>query len=55
MNYDGGADVLYLSFPNPTPSTCIEAGNGVLIRVNPDNKALTGITIINFKKRTHQK
>ena len=50
--YDKEADVFYFSQGAPRASDeTIEAGNDVLIRVNPRTKKLRGFTLLNVSSR----
>ena len=49
IDYDKEADVLYLSFGEPTESITEELNN-IGIRINEKTKQITGITVINFLK-----
>ena len=51
MKYDRSADVLYCSFGTPVEAISVETSNGVIVRKNPDNEEVVGITIVNFFKR----
>ena len=54
INFDIENDVLYLSFGEPRPSFSEEFDDGVFVRYDMDTEELTGITIIDFTKRTDQ-
>lgn len=51
FSYDSESDVFYCSIGKPQPAECLEMGNGVLIRVDPKNKTVVGLTVIDFKRR----
>jgi len=51
-NYDAEADVLYISFGTPQISETIDIGNGLLVRFAPDNRQITGFTLLNPVRRT---
>lgn len=51
MMYDRSADVLYCSFGEPVEAIGVETSNGVIVRKNPENEEVVGITIVNFFKR----
>ena len=51
IDYDQGADVLYISFGKPKPAICVEVNKGDLVRVDAYTDKIIGITIIDFKKR----
>ncbi|QYR20785.1 DUF2283 domain-containing protein [Paenibacillus sp. sptzw28] len=54
VNYDVVSDVLYLSFGDPRPSFTEDYADGVYVRYDMDTDELSGITIIDFSKRTEQ-
>ena len=52
IDYDGGADVLYISFydePSEDNILCHEDVPGILVRVNERTEKVTGFTVINFQ------
>lgn len=51
-DYDGEADVLYISIGKPEPAEGVDIGNGVIVRINPQSNEIVGFTIINPLKRT---
>ena len=51
-DYDAEADVLYISFGNPQKAEGVDIGEGTIIRIQPDSKEITGITILNPLHRT---
>lgn len=51
IDYDEEADILYVSFGKPKKAVGIEMGNGNVVRVDPFNASVTGITIIDFNYR----
>ncbi len=54
FDYDEEADVLYISFGNPREAKdSVEVEDGVIYRIT-DNEVV-GITITDFKARTHKK
>jgi len=54
LDYDEGADVLYISFGKPREAKdSVEVEDGVIYRI-ADNEVI-GITITDFKARTLQK
>jgi uncharacterized protein YuzE len=50
-NYDEEADVLYISFGRPKKAIGIEIDEGNVVRVDPFNESILGITIIDFNYR----
>jgi len=48
FDYDGGADVLYLSIGAPRPSISESIGEGAMVRYDPDTAKMTGFTYISF-------
>jgi uncharacterized protein YuzE len=51
-DYDAEADILYISFGNPTNAEGVDIGEGTIIRIQPDSKEIIGVTIINPLHRT---
>ena len=54
IDYDNGADVLYLSFGNPRKAITEEAGD-IGIRLDEKTNELVGITVIDFMKKFKKK
>ena len=53
--YDKEADVFYFSQGTPRAGDeTIEAGNDIMIRVNPRTKKVRGFTLLNASKRTRR-
>lgn len=53
--YDQEADVLYLSKGKPSKKDMSEeVGEDVVMRFKPKTKEVTGITVINFSKRSNK-
>lgn len=56
--YDREADVFYFSQGKPSArDEAVEAGNDVIVRINPRTKRVRGFTILNASRRagrTHQ-
>ena len=51
-DYDAEADILYISFGNPKNAEGVDIGEGTIIRIQPESKEITGVTIINPLHRT---
>ena len=51
-DYDGEADILYISFGNPKNAEGVDIGEGTIIRIRPDTKEIIGVTILNPLNRT---
>ena len=51
-DYDAEADILYLSFGNPVKAEGVDIGEGTIVRIDPKNKEIIGLTIINPLNRT---
>ncbi len=49
--YDEEADVLYLSIGEPKPSVGVDVGEGVVVRYDEADHAVTGVTLIGFRDR----
>jgi uncharacterized protein YuzE len=48
--YDEEADVLYVSFGEPSPSEVLDTGEDLLIRFDPKTGEITGFTVLNFSE-----
>lgn len=51
IDYDEKFDVLYISIDEPKPSYGEEDYEGIIIRRNLENDDITGVTIIDYRKR----
>lgn len=51
ISYDHDADVVYLSFGEPTKAVSEEVEEGVFARYNSETEELAGLTILNFSKK----
>ena len=49
--FDLEADILYLSVGKPRPAVSKEAGDDILVRLDPKTKKVVGCTILNLTKR----
>ena len=49
--YDEEADVLYISIGKPQKAVGIDIGDGVIVRINEDDKETVGLTILGIKER----
>ncbi len=54
IDYDSSADVLYVSLGQPRAATSYDAGEGVLIRKDPNSGELIAVTVINYESRFRQ-
>jgi len=50
-DYDGEADVLYLSLGAPTPAVGVDIGEGVILRYNEERQEVVGLTLIGLRAR----
>ncbi len=48
ITYDPEGDILFITFGPPTPSTGYQVADQVLLRVHPDSRQATGLTILNY-------
>ena len=53
-DYDGDADVLYISVGKPRKAVGVDIGEGVVVRYDEKKKEVVGLTIIGFQARTLQ-
>lgn len=51
FSYDNQSDVLYVSFGSPRPGVATEVNDGDFVRIDPNNREVIGITVIDFKYR----
>lgn len=51
ISYDKEADVMYMSFGEPSKAYGDEVDEGVFARYNPSSHELIGFTIINFSRK----
>lgn len=54
VNYDRDHDVLYVSVGRPKPSYCDQDLDGILIRKSFQNDSFSGVTIMDFSKKTKE-
>jgi uncharacterized protein YuzE len=52
--YDGDADILYISFGKPRPAVGVDVGEGVVVRYDVKAKEVVGLTIIGVGRRLEQ-
>jgi uncharacterized protein YuzE len=50
-DYDGEADVLYLSIGEPQPAVGLDIGDGVIVRYDEARKEVIGLTLIGLRAR----
>jgi uncharacterized protein YuzE len=50
MDYDGEADVLYLSFGPPREALGVDLGEGVIARYIEDTGEIVGFTFVGLKR-----
>jgi hypothetical protein len=48
ITYDPEGDILFVTFGSPTPSTGSQLCDQLLLRLHPDSRQPTGLTIFNF-------
>ena len=53
-DYDGDADVLYLSIGEPQPAVGVDIGEGVVLRYDEANREVVGLTLIGLRARLLQ-
>lgn len=54
-DYDAEADVLYISIGEPRIAEGIDIGEGIIVRVSPQNNEVVGLTIIGLSKRVMER
>jgi len=53
-SYDAAADVLYVTFGDPRPGVGREPEDDIIVRVDPDDESILGLTILNWQSRFHK-
>ena len=48
-DYDGEADVLYISVASPTPAVGVDIGGGVVVRYDESQSEVVGISIVGLR------
>jgi uncharacterized protein YuzE len=54
IHYDIKNDVMYISFGEPAPSYSEELADGVYVRYDMTTDELSGLTILDFSKRSNE-
>jgi len=49
--YDDEADVLYISVGEPRSAEGVDIGEGVIVRIDPKNKEVIGLTVLGISKK----
>ncbi len=50
-DYDGEADVLYVSIGKPRKATGVDIGRGVIVRYDEKRREVVGLTIMGLRAR----
>ena len=50
-DYDGEADVLYISVESPKPAVGIDIGEGVIVRYDEAHRQVVGISIVGLREK----
>jgi uncharacterized protein YuzE len=53
-DYDGEADVLYVSIGRPRKATGVDIGQGVIVRYDEKKKRVVGLTVIGMRARLEE-
>lgn len=53
-DYDGEADVLYISVGEPRKAIGIDIGDGVIVRYDESKREVVGLTILGLRRRLEQ-
>jgi len=48
ITYDPEGDILFITFGTPTPSTGYQVAEHLVLRVHPDSRQATSLTILNY-------
>ena len=51
LEYDGEADVLYLSIGKPRRAVGVDIGDGLVVRYDELRQEVVGLTVIGLKRR----
>lgn len=54
-DYDAEADVLYISIGEPKIAEGIDIGEGIIVRLSPEDNEVVGLIIIGLNKRIVEK
>jgi uncharacterized protein YuzE len=54
-DYDGEADVLYVSIGRPRKATGVDIGQGVIVRYDEKKKQVIGLTVIGIRARLEER
>ena len=52
--YDGDADILYISFGKLEPALAVDVGDGVIVRYDERAREVVGLTLIGVGKRMEE-
>ena len=55
ITYDSEGDILFVTFGSPTPSTGYQVADQILLRVHPESRHPTGLTILNYSVHAHSR
>jgi len=55
ITYDPEGDILFLTFGAPTPSTGYQVADQLLLRVHPDSRQATGLTLFNHSRHARSR
>lgn len=50
-DYDGDADVLYLSVGAPRPAVGVDIGDGLIVRYDESRNEVVGLTVLGLRER----
>ena len=53
-DYDGEADVLYVSIGRPRKATGVDIGQGVIVRYDEKKRQVVGLTVIGIRARLEE-
>jgi uncharacterized protein YuzE len=53
-DYDGDADMLYISFGKPKTALGVDVGEGVIVRYDEKAREVVGLTLIGVGKRMEE-
>ena len=54
-HYDREEDILYVTLGDSDSALCIEQGDGLLVRIDPESGEVVGFTVIDFSQRAAER
>ncbi len=54
-HYDRDEDILYVTLGDSDSAVCVEQGDGLLVRIDPNSGEVVGFTVIDFSLRAAER